>query len=446
MIGLKEIFPEISLEQWLEKLKKDLKSEDLHELNFVDELEGLTYKSFSHQDLIKTPNLSPGQFPYTRGLKAQNNDWKNGFSISVTNAHDDNKKALEVLMKGVDSLHFDLGNQPVDFEVLLKDIGLEHIHTTFYPKTIEQLKGIINGPIKSAKSHVSISVDLHENNELSEQSKTLIDFVRNEQFPLFLADGFKIQQCGGSITQELSFILSSAHEYLILLQNEGLTIDEAAGCIHFRTGIGASYFQEIAKIRALRLLWANIVRQYQPKHACSYNCRITAQTGFLNKSAKDPHTNLLRLTTEAMSAISGGIEELVVLPHNAVSKNGVDSLSERMAINISLILKEESYLHAVIDPTGGSYTIEDLTNQISDVTWSLFQEMDAKGGIFNEDYRQEFIKKVQGKAEQRLNQFRNKEKTLIGVNKFQNSVPEDNSFGELGSYLGLRMINLERDI
>jgi methylmalonyl-CoA mutase len=446
MIGLKENFPPLSIEKWLERLKKDLKSEDLHELNFYDEIEGIQITSYGHQELISSPTISPGQFPYTRGLVTESNKWKNGFFISVSDAVEANKKALEMLMNGVDALIFELDRTDIDLNILLNNIGLEHIHTTFIPKNLDQLRIILNGPVKIAKQHISVAIDLIEDSEFNTGQLELIQLLKENQLPVFLADGFKIQQCGANISQELAFILSCANEYLILLLNEGLSVDEAVACIHFKIGIGSIYFQEIAKIRALRFLWSNIVKQYKPEHSCSYNCRITAQTGSMNKSAVDPNTNLLRQTTEAMSALIGGVDQLIVMPFDAESKKGTSALAERMGVNISLILKEESYLHKVIDPAGGSYAIEDLTIKFSKKAWALFQSMDDNGGIFDKDCKDQFILEVKAIAEKRIQQIRSKGKTLIGVNKFQNPVPENNEFGNYGKYMGINMINFERDI
>jgi methylmalonyl-CoA mutase len=117
-----------------------------------------------------------------------------------------------------------------------------------------------------------------------------------------------------------------------------------------------------------------------------------------------------------------------------------------MARNQQLILKEESYLHKVIDPAGGSYAIEDLTIKFSEKAWALFQSMDDNGGIFDKDCKDQFILGVKAIAEKRIEQIRSKGKTLIGVNKFQNPVPENNEFGNYGKYMGINMINFERDI
>jgi methylmalonyl-CoA mutase len=446
MIGLKEIFPANTLEQWLDRLKKDLKSEDLHELNRIDSIEEIEVNSYGHKDLVDILPLSPGQFPYTRGLTIQSNSWKNAFYILVKDCKESNEKALEVLMKGVDALVFELTETSQDLDLLIKSIELPYIHMTFIPRNLEQLRWILNGPGKTSKSTISISIDLVEKEIFRNEFRTIAEQIKEHQLPIFLADGFKIQQCGASISQELAYLMACGNDYLQRLLNHGLTIDEAAACIHFRVGIGSGYFEEIAKIRALRLLWSNVVKQYDPIHSCSYNCRITAQTGSMNKSAKDPNTNLLRQTTEAMSATVGGIDQLVVLPFDFDTTKGSSTLSERMAINLSLILREESYLHAVIDPAGGSYTIEDLTDKLAEKAWLLFQDMDSEGGIIAPVCREKFIRQVKEKAVERMELVKNKTKTLIGVNKFPNPADEENSFENYGSYLGLTMINFERDI
>jgi methylmalonyl-CoA mutase len=147
-----------------------------------------------------------------------------------------------------------------------------------------------------------------------------------------------------------------------------------------------------------------------------------------------------------MSAVMGGVNELNVLPYDGETINGASSLAERMAINISLILKEESYLHAVIDPTGGSYSIEDLTQKFSKSAWETFQFLDKQGGIFNENAQKWMREQVTSTGIKRIELIKNKEKTLIGVNKFLNPQAENNSFGDYGTYFGLNKINFERDI
>ena len=183
--------------------------------------------------------------------------------------------------------------------------------------------------------------------------------------------------------------------------DRGLTIDEAAACLHFNVGVGSNYFYEIAKIRAIRILWSKIIETYGVSHACSYNTRITGIVGFTNKSLKDPYTNLLRQTTEAMSLAFAGVHAICVLPYDQASEKGATSLSTRMAVNIPLILQEESYLDKVIDPLSGSYTIEYLTNEIAEKAWNSFQEIENEGGIGAENAQNSLKTTISEKAQLR---------------------------------------------
>ena len=221
----------------------------------------------------------------------------------------------------------------------------------------------------------------------------------------------------------------------------GYTVDQASACISFNLGVGANYFFETSKFRALKQLWAKVINAYEPEHNCSHNCDITAVVGHLNKSLKDPYTNLLRQTTEAMSAINGGAVALVIKPYDVYSKNGSTELSERMALNISSILKEESYFDSVLDPLGGSYSIESSTDAIARKAWSKFQELEQKeAGVKSES----FITEISKKAAMRIKAVQDKTTLLIGINQFENPEVVDNDWTETQSYLGLPSLILEQ--
>jgi methylmalonyl-CoA mutase len=207
-------------------------------------------------------------------------------------------------------------------------------------------------------------------------------------------------------------------------------------------GIGSSYLIEVAKFRALKILWANIVKGYNPIHNCSLNCQITAEVGWVNKSLKDPHTNLLRQTTEAMSAILGGIDRLIIHPYDACSVNSASELAQRSAFNISNLLNEESYLSSVSDVLGGSYAIESLTNELAEKGWELFKRMDVLSAELKEV---EWKRIIEEKMNQRLNSVRNNEITLIGINKFLNPEKVDNSWLSPETFLGMSYLRLETE-
>ena len=446
MIGIKELFGEVSYDQWIARLKKDLRSEDLHELENFDEIEGFSYSSVNHQSKVKHNDEKPGIFPFTRGSGREQNIWGNECTIVVDDAVKANKTALEALMNGIDAIDFDLVNQASDLDKLLDNIEIQYIQINFTAHTIDQFRELHEKVGSKYPQNCTISIDLHKGRIYSDHSEEIMSALKKVQYPVFLADGFSLQQCGASIVQETSFILSTGHEYLYQLLKSGLTIDEAAACIHFKIGIGSNYFMEIAKVRVIRRLWSFIIKQYAPEHNCTYNCRITAKIGLMNKSAMDPYTNLLRQTTEVMSAISGGVEKVNVMPYDAFTTNGTSPLSERMARNISLILKEESYFDKVIDPTGGCYAVESLTDLLSDKSWKAFQKQETLGGIKTNEVMSRIKSEVAETAGKRLSLVRDSAKTMIGINKFPNIQQTDNKFNRNGEYIGLPYLIIERDI
>ena len=226
--------------------------------------------------------------------------------------------------------------------------------------------------------------------------------------------------------------------------HQGKNIDQAADSISFHIGIGSNYFFEMAKIRALRMLWSKIIKAYKPASENLFSCSITALVGHMNKSLADPYTNLLRQTTETMSALYCGVDEVIVLPYDLHSTKGVSELAERMALNIPLILKEESYFDMVLDPLGGSYMLEQMTEMIGKKAWSEFQLLEKEGGLFNELARNSFIRKVGIKRSQRIERFESGGHILIGINKFSKKEDIDTKWQELPNYLGIDALNFEQ--
>jgi methylmalonyl-CoA mutase len=448
MIGLKNEFKSSSLEDWIVQLTKDLKGEDFSLLMRKDEIEEIEYSTFQHQESAEIYNQSPGQFPFTRGLNTTSNDWSNGFLIEVKNEQVANKKALEVLMKGCDLLLFDLSSSTnTNFKTLFEGIQFEYIKTQIVLANSDQfgdLKANFKGEIPTTITFNQDSNSFKSNTALSD---VLVSELKQQQRFAIQINGFAIQQAGATTWQEIAYCLNEGHSAIVYLMENGLTIDEAAACVHFTVGIGSNYFFEIAKLRALKQNWASIIKAYEPAHNCSYNCVITAQIGFMNKSFKDPYTNLLRQTTETMSASSGGVHAIVVHPYDAYSSNGSSNLSERMALNMSLILKEESYFNQVIDPLGGSYAIEDLTSKIARKSWAYFQQLEQNGGFEKEQTKHHFIEQINQKAKLRLEELQTAAKIVIGVNKFPN--PQEvktNTFISKTSAFGLNSINFETEL
>ena len=278
------------------------------------------------------------------------------------------------------------------------------------------------------------------------QLEQIVSNYSAQQKRFCLVNGFKIQQAGGTTWQEIAFCLSPGHEYLVKLMSNGLSIDQAAACISFNMGVGANYFYEIAKIRSFKKLWSKIIKAYSPQHECTYNVKINVQIGHLNKSLSDPYTNLLRQTTEAMAASLSGVDSITVVPYDYYSTEKPTVLSKRMAINISTILKEESYFSKVVDPTGGSYSIETLSRIIGEKAWAYFQIMDDNGGIFESEVLQKLKTDITEKREQRISSFNAGKTVGIGMNKYPNPDAVSGEWIRITEYLGIDALVLEMEL
>lgn len=407
-------FSTTSQEEWLKKVSQDLKGKNVEDvLHHSHPVENIDFKSYAFPD-DEYKHTVPGVAPYIRGGRFSNNDWQIINVVENSDAKSMNKIALDRLMNGATGLRLDLSEfNDAELDILTKEIGFEHITTTFIYHNKTQFDWLEN---LTNKFNQSIGAALNTSNE----DFGLLPNVRNR-----LIDGTKVQSTGGNVTQEIAYCLHEGHNVLHhLIEKQGLGVDDAAAQIKFKVGIGGNYFFEIAKIKTLRSLWFNIVNAYSPEHSCSTVAYIEAETGFLNKSLKDPNTNLLRQTTEALSAVIGGINELTILPYNWKAKNADFNKSQRLATNIALLLKEESYLDKVVDPAGGAYSQEKLINSIQENTWKLFLQLEKKGI----DFLKEEIKKC---ASKRIELIVNKENTLIGVNKYFNTDSNEESWSDL---------------
>ena len=439
-------FPPVSTAQWEEVIQKDLKGADYDKKLVWKTMEGFDVKPYYRtEDLEKIPFLQakPGEFPFVRGVKRDNN-WMVRQTITVNDPKEANALALEVLMKGVDSLGFFFtGNRYAeeDIETLLNGIDLRAVEVHFGGE--EALSGgmpdnVLNvidrrnyGPKDTRISfdfdpcirNLSLQGDLacmDQGTACREQIARLIrrskPYKKNRTLTV---NGKMFQNCGSTIVQELAFALSVGHEYLTRFQEEGLTADEAARAISFKLAVGSNYFMEIAKFRAARMLWANIVGQYGPECHCVPKMRISAVTSEFNMSVYDPYVNMLRGTTEAMAAALGGVESLEVLPFDFAFEEATD-FSSRIARNVQLLLKEESHFDQVADPAGGSYYIESLTASIAEQAWNLFRTVEEKGG-YVEAFKSGFIREqIAASADKKRKNLATRRETLLGTNQYPN--------------------------
>jgi methylmalonyl-CoA mutase len=238
--------------------------------------------------------------------------------------------------------------------------------------------------------------------------------------------------------------LSAGHSLLFELLHSGIPLEQATKLLQFKFGTGSTYFYEIAKYRVFRKLWSTIIAAYQPSNQESYHTVLSAVSGSMNKSLKDPYTNLLRQTTEAMSAVIGGVDSILILPYDHHSLNGPTTLAERMALNISLILKEESFMDKVNDATGGAYAIEQLTQLFSDKSWELFRILENKGGLFQTPTMDYLRVQVTSTAKKRKEAIQSGSKVVIGINKFPNPEQLSPEFKEENTFHGLSKLSYEQ--
>ena len=432
-----EDFSPQSIEEWKSKVEDELKGLSFADkLIQKDEIEELEYAKYANKPIVDSAGLS-----YTRAARSVNNDWQIGKRIEVKDEKLANKFALEALEQGATSLTFVLQKKGILWSALFENIGLDFIEVQFETIDADQVEKLSHAFGEFSKKRL-----IFLNDPIGSNTEIYAPQPHQAGQVFYKVNAYGIHQSGGNATEEIAFALSMGHEYIHRLMESGFSIDEASAMIRFYFGIGSKYFVESTKFRVFRKLWANVIEAYSPEENCSHACYIYAQTGFVNKSLKDPYTNLLRQTTEAMSAVLGGVNELIVRPYDEFAQRKESELSNRMALNISNILKEESYMDKVIDPLGGSFSIESLTLEMEENAWKLFQRIENIGSFTTSNKNDTLIKSVAETAQKRIEAIQSSERILIGVNKYPNPDEKENHWLDLPEYLGLEALILEKHL
>jgi len=432
-------FPPVSYDTWRAKVDADLKGVPFEKKLVWRTNEGFNVQPmYQRQDIaeLKTTDSLPGEYPYVRGTRNDNN-WLTRQEILPTDAVEANKVALDVLQKGVTSLGFNL-SEPTEeaVAVALKGIDLGKVEVNFNscPRKAMALATALvaylkkNGaertfhgsidfnPFKRAFRH---GADVDAASVVAD-AKQMLEIVKEVPALRCLSvDSVIFNNSGAYIFQELGYALAWGAEWLTLLTEAGVPAAEVASRVKFNMGISSNYFMELAKFRAARMMWAQIVAQYKPE--CKDACKMMAHaiTSRFNQTIFDAHVNLLRSQTEAMSAALAGVDSITVTPFDMPYKTP-DEFSERIARNQQLLLKEESHLDKVVDPAGGSYYVETLTVSIAEEAWKLFLDVEEKGGFVacvNSGAVQESVNASSVKRHQDM--ARRKE-ILLGTNQFPN--------------------------
>lgn len=452
-------FPPVSAQQWTDKITADLKGVPFEKKMIWKTGEGFDVNPFYCAEDIEgmaTTTSLPGEFPYVRGTKVCN-EWLVRQDIDVIDFKAANEKAKKLIAEsGITSLGFHLKGDAVNaanIAMLLDGICPEETELNFKTcnRRAVELIGILTEVFKAkgvdaAKCKGSVAYDpfkkpLVKGVALGDDwvSEAVAVVKASEVLPKYrvlAVDACFLNDAGSYITQELGYALAWGNELIAKLSEAGLAVSVIAKKIKFNFGISSNYFMEIAKFRAARWLWAEIVKEYKPACdcpdgccgddcckdgfcACSCKMKVHARTSAWNMTIFDAYVNMLRTQTEAMSAALAGVDSMTVLPYDDMFKTP-DEFSERIARNQQLLLKEECHFNKVVDPAAGSYYIEVLTQSLAEAAWKLFLDIEEKGGFT--------IAVNSGNVQQAVNESNSARRkmvatrrlSLLGTNQFPN--------------------------
>ncbi len=438
-----EEFPPVSKQEWKDLIMKDLNGGDYQKKMVWHTIDGIEVEPLYTAEDIENIGFSkgaPGVFPFARGNKSIDNSWEICQTINASDVKAANAKAKEFIKKGVQGIEFllDFMNDQNEFDALLEGIDIENISIHFqgshsYSILINLLKNhCVSRNIDTKKIKGSFNFDsfayyllngeyYNSCSDNLNELKCLFDETAQTfpKYKVLTINGHHFHNAGASIVQELAFTLSSAHEYLVKMLEVNLKAADMLPYFRLSFATGSSYFAEIAKIRAARLLWAYITRHYVPGNQELAQVEIHSVSSLWNKTIFDPYNNMLRTTTETMSAILGGSNSINTLPYD-ITYRPSEGLSDRVARNIQHILKEESYLDKVIDPAAGSYYIENLTASIAHHAWELFQQIEQQGGFIKAMENRFVFDAITKTATERYNLIASRRTTVLGVNQYPN--------------------------
>lgn len=417
-------FPEVSAKAWKQKIQYDLKGKDYNEEVVWDSPEGIKVKPFYHADDLPVKDRVTPVVPGT---------WKIGQVIYAGNAIMANEKAQKSIKGGATALRFTIPSSNVDITVLLYNIDLNTVfvyldmqflskdYITSISEKISNTQKLycqvdaIGHLARSGNWYTSITTDLNDIDTL------MVSGIEN----VIAIDLSLYENAGADMTQQLAYGLAHANEYLNHLYETGNL--KKLRNIQFNVSVGSNYFFEIAKLQSLGKLWKVLAEAYE----ISFDCHITAMPSKRNKTIYDYNVNMLRTTTECMSAILGGANTIFNLPYDSIYHKDND-FAQRIALNQLVLLKEESYFDKVDNPTEGSYYIETLTGQLAEKALVLFKAIEKDGGFLKQLKSHTIQNKIADSARKQQERFKNTTDVLVGTNKFQSEM--DLMAGQLELY------------
>ena len=403
-------FDPISSKQWKQRIQFELDGADYNDTLIWNSPEDIQVKPFYHRDEFK------GSFSSNTKATA----FKICQNIFVHDLTKSNLRALDSIARGAESLRFTIINEQTDVEKLLENLPLEKLTIYFnlgflsvdFIKKIEAIAQHKNANIfcnldpighlaKEGNWFVTNEKNNFETLELLSKSTKIISIIS--------IDSGLYQNAGATMVQQIAYSLAHANEYFN-------RIAPIYTPIVFQVSVGTNYFFEIAKLRALRLLFNLIAKEYNH----NVDCQILVSPTKRNKTLYDYNVNILRTTTECMSSILGGADAIANLPYDATYHKD-NEFSDRIARNQLLILKHESYFDKVNNPADGSYYIESLTQQLAEKALALFHDIEAQGGFLKQLNAGIIQRKIQESANKEQELFDAGKEILLGTNKHPNT-------------------------
>ena len=436
-------FPHISVADWEARIREDLKGADYEKKLVRKTLEGFRLKPYYTSGDLKNLqylNREPGVFPFARGNKVDGNDWEVRQDFPVSDVAKVNRKALKAIERGATAVGFDLSRKGDlyyhDFRQLITGIDCSRISLNFTAgeaaatildflvQAVEELSlpsGEMKGSLCFDPMGLLLSSGGYYRGEEADFDilDDLLTKVQQELpgFRVLPVNSFYFGNAGASAIQELGFGLAIAAEYLTRLTDKGHTVADIAAHMQWNMGVGSDYFMEIAKVRAARVLFSSLLAAFDSRAAESGSIFIHSITTDWNKTVYDANMNMLRLTTEAMAAILGGCNSLLLKPYDSWFREPGE-FSERISRNMQIILQEESFFNRVTDPAAGSYYIETLTDALAEHAWQLFLKTDEKGGFIKAFIGGSIRDEVNKTASRRMEMIASKREVLLGTNHY----------------------------
>ncbi|MFD1095509.1 methylmalonyl-CoA mutase subunit beta [Salegentibacter chungangensis] len=420
-------FEEVSAKQWKQKIQFDLKGADYNEKLVYRSLDGIDVKPFYNAEDIEEPVKTPSP-----------KNWSICEKIYVASVEKSNEKAKRVLEKGAESLWFIIPSEDVSPETLFAGLDLEN--TAIYLRLeflsadyFKRLRTYLEGENTKFYLHTDIIGNLARTgnwfHNLEKDHELLEEIVQNSgRFQSVISvDARLYQNAGANIPQQLAYSLAHVNEYLNHFDSFKNTDWKNDFLPQFLIASGPNYFFEIAKIRALRWLYSTLAKEYQLPETC----HILAQPTKRNKTLYDYNVNLLRTTTESMSAILGGADAIYNIPYDSFYHKN-NEFGDRIARNQLLVMKNEAYLDKVANAAEGAYYIESLTKQFAEMALDIFKEIEKGGGFMKQLKAGVIQHKIKESATREQELFDKGELVLIGTNKFEN--PQDKMENEIELY------------